>query len=73
MIHVIFTLTGINLVAHPASYPMDTGGSFPGGEAYYSPPSSAEDECMVLYTHSPRSLHGMVLRSTGATLCGMCS
>jgi hypothetical protein len=34
--------------AHPASYPMGTGGSFPGGkgrpgrEADHSPPSSAE-------------------------------
>jgi hypothetical protein len=32
--------------AHPASYPMGTGGSFPGErparEANYSPPSSAE-------------------------------
>jgi hypothetical protein len=35
-------------VAHPASYPMGTGGSFPGGKARpgrdadHSPPSSAE-------------------------------
>jgi hypothetical protein len=34
--------------AHPASYPMGTGGSFPGGKARpgryadYSPPSSAK-------------------------------
>jgi hypothetical protein len=28
--------------AHPASYPMGTRGSFPGGKADYSPPSSAE-------------------------------
>jgi hypothetical protein len=34
--------------AHPASYPMGTGGSFPGGKAWsgrdadHSPPSSAE-------------------------------
>jgi len=28
--------------AHPASYPMGTGGSFPGGEAGHSPPSNAE-------------------------------
>jgi hypothetical protein len=34
--------------AHPASYPKDTGGSFPGGKAWpgrvtdHSPPSSAE-------------------------------
>jgi hypothetical protein len=36
--------------AHPASYPMDTGGHFPGGKARperdadHSPPSSAEVE-----------------------------
>jgi hypothetical protein len=36
--------------AHPASYPMGTGGSFPGGKARpgrdadHSPPSSAEVE-----------------------------
>jgi hypothetical protein len=28
--------------AHPASYPMGTGGSFPGREAEHSNPSSAE-------------------------------
>jgi hypothetical protein len=28
--------------AHTASYPMGKGGSFPGGEADHSPPSSAE-------------------------------
>jgi hypothetical protein len=28
--------------AHPASYPMGARGSFPGGEADHSPPSSAE-------------------------------
>jgi hypothetical protein len=45
--------------AHPASYPMSTRVSFPGGkaggrEADHSPPSSAEvKECMELYLHSP--------------------
>jgi hypothetical protein len=40
--------------AHPASYPMGTGGSFPGvkrsgREADHSPPSSAEvKECVEL-------------------------
>jgi hypothetical protein len=28
--------------AHPASYPMSTRGSFPGGKADHSPPSNAE-------------------------------
>jgi len=27
---------------HPASYPVDTGDSYPGGEADHSPPSSAK-------------------------------
>jgi hypothetical protein len=31
-----------NSGAHQASYPMGTRVSFPGGEAYHSPPSSAE-------------------------------
>jgi hypothetical protein len=45
--------------AHPASYPIGTGGSFPGGkrpgrEADHSSPSSAEvKECVELYIHSP--------------------
>jgi hypothetical protein len=40
--------------AHPASYPMGTRGSFPGGKAHHSPPSSAEvKECVQLYVHSP--------------------
>jgi hypothetical protein len=45
--------------AHPASYPMDTGGSFPGRkavrrEADHSPPSSAEiKECVELCLHFP--------------------
>jgi hypothetical protein len=47
--------------AHPASYPIDTRGSFPGGkrpgrEAHHSPPSSAEvKECVELYLHSPNT------------------
>jgi hypothetical protein len=44
----LFVHTGSG--AHPASCPMDTGGSFPGAkarpgrDAYHSPPSSAEVE-----------------------------
>jgi hypothetical protein len=37
-LHSIQTSSG----AHPASYPMGTRGEFPGGEADYSPTSSAE-------------------------------
>jgi len=46
---------------HPASYPMGTGGSFPGDkaagrEADHSPPSNAEDiGCVDLYLHSPNT------------------
>jgi hypothetical protein len=46
--------------AHPASYPMDTGGLFPGGktrperDADHSPPSSAEVKYeQELYLVSP--------------------
>jgi hypothetical protein len=49
--------------AHPASYPMGTGGPFPGGEvrpgrdADHSPPSSAkvkyEYELYLLSPHAP--------------------
>jgi hypothetical protein len=49
--------------AHPASYPMGTGGSFPGGKARsgrdadHSPPSSAEvkneQELYLLSPHVP--------------------
>jgi hypothetical protein len=47
--------------AHPASYPMGTRGSFPGGkaagpEADHSLPSSAEvKEWVELYLHSPNT------------------
>jgi hypothetical protein len=53
--------------AHPASYPMDTGGSFPGvkrpgREADHSPPSSAEVKNEWSYTSTPPiRLHGVVL------------
>jgi hypothetical protein len=51
---------------HPATYPMGTRGSFPGGKAAgaWSWPltSSAEvKECVELYLHSPIRLHGVVL------------
>jgi hypothetical protein len=36
--------------SHPASYPMRTRGSFPGGEADHSPPSSAEVKNAWSYT-----------------------
>jgi hypothetical protein len=45
--------------AHPASYPMDTGGSFPRGlkrqgrEADYSPPASAEVKKIWIYSSTP--------------------
>jgi hypothetical protein len=45
--------------AHPASYPVDTEGSFPGVkrpgcESDHSPPSGAKaKECVELYLHSP--------------------
>jgi hypothetical protein len=63
--------------AHPASYPMDTRGSFhgakqPGREVDYSLPSSAEvKECVELYLHSPNtpSWRGAQFRkSTGTSL-----
>jgi hypothetical protein len=48
--------------AHPASSTMDTGGSFPGGKADRSPPSS--DEVKNVWRHastSPVRLHGVML------------
>jgi hypothetical protein len=53
--------------AHPASYPMDTRGSFPGvewpgHEADHSPPSSAKVKNAWSYTSTPPiRLHGVVL------------
>jgi hypothetical protein len=46
--------------AHLVSYPMGTGGSFPGvkrpdREADHSPPSSAEQVCVALYFHFPNT------------------
>jgi hypothetical protein len=39
--------------AHPASYPLVTRGSFPGGEADHSPPSSVEVKNAWSYTSTP--------------------
>jgi hypothetical protein len=56
LLHVIQTGSG----AHPASYPMGTGGSFPGREvkqqgceADHSPPASAEVRKTWIYTSTP--------------------
>jgi hypothetical protein len=53
LLHVVQTGSGV----HPASYPMGTGGSLPGGKAAgadQSPPTSAEvKKNMDLYIHSP--------------------
>jgi hypothetical protein len=41
----------------------------PGREADHSPPSSAEvKECVELYSHSPNTLHGVVLSYSTGTL-----
>jgi hypothetical protein len=52
--------------AHPASYPMGTGGPFPGAkgrpgrDADHSPPSSAEVKNeQELYILSPKRLRGV--------------
>jgi hypothetical protein len=48
--------------AYPVSYPMGTRVSFPGGNAYHSPPSSAEVKNAWSYTSTPPvRLHGVVL------------
>jgi hypothetical protein len=44
--------------AHPASYPMDTGDSFPGSkppgrDAHHSPPTSVEVKNTWIYTSTP--------------------
>jgi hypothetical protein len=40
--------------SHPASYPVGTRGSFPGGEADHLPPSSAEVKNAWSYTSTPQ-------------------
>jgi hypothetical protein len=53
--------------AHPASYPVGTGGSFPGGkaagpEADHSLPSNADvKECVELYLHFSSTPNCVVL------------
>jgi hypothetical protein len=56
--------------AHPASYPMDTGGSFPRHEADHSPPNSAEVKRMWVYTSTPlyAFMAYCLLSCTGTTL-----
>jgi hypothetical protein len=54
LLHVIQTGSG----AHPASYPMGTG-----GKADHSPLTSADVKKVALYIHSPIRLHGVVLNS----------
>jgi hypothetical protein len=54
LLYIVCTGSG----AHPASYPMGTGGSFPEGkaqgrEADHSPPASAEFKEMWIYTSTP--------------------
>jgi hypothetical protein len=61
-LHVIQTGSG----AHPASHPMGTGALFPGvkrqkREADHSPATSADQENVDLYIHSPTRLHGVML------------
>jgi hypothetical protein len=48
-LHIVQTGSG----AHPAFYPMGTGGSFPGGEADHSPPTSSEIKNTGIYTSTP--------------------
>jgi hypothetical protein len=55
----LLILLQIGSGAHPASYPMATGGSFPGvkrpgREADNSPPSSAEVKNARSYTSTPQ-------------------
>jgi hypothetical protein len=48
-LHVVQADSG----AHPASYPMGTGGLSQGHEADHSPPSSAEVKKAWIYTFTP--------------------
>jgi hypothetical protein len=54
LLHVVQTGSGV----HPTSYPMGTGGSFPGvkrpgRESDHSPPTTAEVKKMWIYTSTP--------------------
>jgi hypothetical protein len=51
-----FSLLHVALIGsavHPTSYPMGTGGSFPGREADHLPVTSAEVKKMWIYTSAP--------------------
>jgi hypothetical protein len=70
-LHVVQTGSG----AHPASYPVGTGGASPGvkrpgSEADHSPPSSAGVKNGGAIPHSPIRFHGLALNKlcTGITL-----
>jgi hypothetical protein len=54
LLHVAQTGSG----AHTASYQIATGGSFPGGKADHSRPTSQEN--VGIYLHSPIRLHNIV-------------
>jgi hypothetical protein len=62
-LHLVQTGSG----AHPASYPMDTGGAFPGGKAAgaWSWPLTSNQcpgqEYVDLYINTHIRLHGVVL------------
>jgi hypothetical protein len=69
LLHSLQTGSG----ARPSSYPMDTGGSFPGGWYGRFVTQTAHlhlvprSRMVELYLHSPRRLHGVVLIKHGAT------
>jgi hypothetical protein len=60
-LHVVQTGSG----AHPASYPMGTGGPFPGGKAArdvkadHTPPTNAEAKNTWIIHQFPIRLHGV--------------
>jgi len=63
------------LNVYPASYPMGTRGSYPGGKAagawswLLTSIYCRVQECVELHLHSPKRLYSVVLRSsTGTTL-----
>jgi hypothetical protein len=71
-VQVVTRISPLHLVqagsgAHPASYPMGTEGSFPGGNGYRSGKLTTHlqllpsQEYVGLYTHSIICLHGVVL------------
>jgi hypothetical protein len=50
---IFFLHVSMGSRAHPASYPMSTGDSFPGGKADHSLPTSAEVKKTWIYTSTP--------------------